>query len=101
MKKLKYFILSSIIIAVVLLISGSILGGSGGKDYTNLVVLRIDIDANITDNAGMGFVTAEYTKKFGLITLGTAYLTLINKGDPLATVYGDADLNYELNFGRS
>lgn len=75
--------------------------GSGGKDYTNLVVLRIDIDANITDNAGMGFVTAEYTKKFGLITLGTAYLTLINKGDPLATVYGDADLNYELNFGRS
>ena len=75
--------------------------GSGGKDYTNLVVLRIDIDANITDNAGMGFVTAEYTKKFGLITLGTAYLTLINKGDPHATMYDNPSLNYELNFGRS
>lgn len=75
--------------------------GSGGKDYTNLVVLRIDIDANITDNAGMGFVTAEYTKKLGLITLGTAYLTLINKGDPHATMYDNPSLNYELNFGRS
>lgn len=74
---------------------------SGGKDYTNLVVLRIDIDANITDNAEMGFVTAEYTKKFGLITLGTAYLTLINKGDPHATMYDNPSLNYELNFGRS
>ena len=75
--------------------------GSGGKDYTNLVVLRIDIGANITDNAGMGFVTAEYTKKLGLITLGTAYLTLINKGDPHATMYDNPSLNYELNFGRS
>ena len=75
--------------------------GSGGKDYTNLVVLRIDIDANITDNAGMGFVTAEYTKKILGIPLGTAYLTLINKGDPLATMYDNPSLNYELNFGRS
>lgn len=75
--------------------------GSGGKDYTNLVVLRIDIDANITDNAGMGFVTAEYTKKLGIIPLGTAYLTLINKGDPHATMYDNPSLNYELNFGRS
>ena len=75
--------------------------GSGGKDYTNLVVLRIDIDANITDNAGMGFVTAEYTKKVFGIPLGTAYLTLINKGDPLATMYDNPSLNYELNFGRS
>ena len=75
--------------------------GSGGKDYTNLVVLRIDIGANITDNAGMGFVTAEYTKKLGFITLGTAYLTLINKGDPHATMYDNPSLNYELNFGRS
>ena len=74
--------------------------GSGGKDYTNLVVLRIDIDANITDNAGMGFVTAEYTKKVFGIPLGTAYLTLINKGDPLATMYDNPSLNYELNFGR-
>ena len=75
--------------------------GSGGKDYTNLVVLRIDIDANITDNAGMGFVTAEYTKKVFGIPLGTAYLTLINKGDPHATMYDNPSLNYELNFGRS
>ena len=75
--------------------------GSGGKDYTNLVALRIDIDANITDNAGMGIVTAEYTKKLGFIPLGTAYLTLINKGDPLATMYDNPSLNYELNFGRS
>ena len=74
--------------------------GSGGKDYTNLVVLRIDIDANITDNAEMGFVTAEYTKKILGIPLGTAYLTLINKGDPLATMYDNPSLNYELNFGR-
>ena len=63
----------------------------GSREYTNLVVLRV-----------------EYSK-WMLIKTYKAYMSFIGTGDfdsdrsdnPLATVYGDADLNYELNFGRS
>lgn len=80
----------------------------GSRDYTNLVVLRVDVGATITDNAGMGMKTVEYSK-WMLIKTYKAYMSFIGTGDfdsdrsdnPLATVYGDADLNYELNFGRS
>lgn len=80
----------------------------GSREYTNLVVLRVDVGANITDNAGMGMQTIEYSK-WMLIKTYKAYMSFIGTGDfdsdrsdnPLATVYGDADLNYELNFGRS
>ena len=79
----------------------------GSREYTNLVVLRVDVGANITDNAGMGMQTIEYSK--WMIKTYKAYMSFIGTGDfdsdrsdnPLATVYGDADLNYELNFGRS
>lgn len=80
----------------------------GSREYTNLVVLRVDVGADITDNAGMGMQTIEYSK-WMLIKTYKAYMSFIGTGDfdsdrsdnPLATVYGDADLNYELNFGRS
>lgn len=80
----------------------------GSREYTNLVVLRVDVGATITDNAGMGMQTIEYSK-WMLIKTYKAYMSFIGTGDfdsdrsdnPLATVYGDADLNYELNFGRS
>ena len=80
----------------------------GSREYTNLVVLRVDVGADITDNAGMGMQTIEYSKWMFIKTY-KAYMSFIGTGDfdsdrsdnPLATVYGDADLNYELNFGRS
>lgn len=80
----------------------------GSREYTNLVVLRVDVGADITDNAGMGMQTIEYSK-WMIIKTYKAYMSFIGTGDfdsdrsdnPLATVYGDADLNYELNFGRS
>ena len=80
----------------------------GSREYTNLVVLRVDVGATITDNASMGMKTVEYSK-WMLIKTYKAYMSFIGTGDfdsdrsdnPLATVYGDADLNYELNFGRS
>ena len=79
----------------------------GSREYTNLVVLRVDVGADITDNAGMGMQTIEYSKWMFIKTY-KAYMSFIGTGDfdsdrsdnPLVTVYGDADLNYELNFGR-
>lgn len=71
----------------------------GSREYTNLVVLRVDVGADITDNAGMGMQTIEYSKWMFIKTY-KAYMSFIGTGDfdsdrsdnPLATVYGDAEI---------
>lgn len=87
---------------------------SSGNEYINLVGIRLatsDLSANTSAVKGLSaFGVNQFKLDVGsmantsdLFVLDTDR-TSFGSGtwyDPSATVYGDADLNYELNFGRS
>ena len=87
---------------------------SSGNEYINLVGIRLatsDLSANTSAVKGLSEFGVNLFKLDAGRIVNTSDLFVLDADrtsfgsgtwyDPSATVYGDADLNYELNFGRS